>query len=142
MMSDLKAAMKNADSFKVGILRLIMSALQNEEIALRGKGITGEMDDASVIAVLKREAKKRKESIAIYGEAKRDDLKEGEEKELVVIQEYLPPELPVEEIKKVVEAIVASGDKEFSSVMKKAIAELKGQADGKVVSDIVRSLVG
>ena len=142
MMSDLKAAMKNADSFKVGILRLIMSALQNEEIALRGKGITGEMDDASVIAVLKREAKKRKESIAIYGEAKRDDLKEGEEKELVVIQEYLPPELPVEEVKKVVEAIVASGDKEFSSVMKKAIAELKGQADGKVVSDIVRSLVG
>lgn len=142
MMSDLKAAMKDADAFKVGILRLMMSALQNESIALRGKGGSGEMDDAAVLAVLKREAKKRKESIAVYAEAGRDDLKEGEEKELALIQEYLPEELSVEEIKKVVDAIVASGDKEFSSVMKKAIIELKGQADGKVVSDVVRAAIG
>lgn len=142
MMSDLKAAMKSADAFRVGILRLMMSALQNESIALRGKGGDGEMDDAAVLAILKREAKKRKESIALYAEAGRDDLKEGEEKELVLIQEYLPAELPVEEVKKVVDAIVASGDKDFSSVMKKAIAELKGQADGKVVSEVVRAAIG
>jgi hypothetical protein len=142
MMSDLKAAMKNADQFKVGILRLLISAMQNESIALRGKGEEGELSDEAVIAVLKREAKKRKESIVLYAEAKRDDLKEAEEKELVLIKEYLPEELSEEEIKKTVDSIVASGDREFSSVIKKALAEFKGRADGKVVSDIIRAAIG
>ncbi len=141
MMSDLKAAMKNADAFRVGILRLLMSAFQNESIAIKGKGGTGELTDDDVLAILKREAKKRKESIVMYGDAGRDDLKEGEEKELALIQEYLPPELPVEEIQAVVDRIVAGGNKDFNSVMKEAMAEFKGRADGKVVSDIVRTAI-
>ncbi|MDD5098964.1 MAG: GatB/YqeY domain-containing protein [Candidatus Colwellbacteria bacterium] len=141
IISDLKSAMKNADQFRLGVLRLLSSAMQNESIALRGKGESEELTDENVIAVLKKEAKKRKESIAMYGDAGRNDLKENEEKELAVIKEYLPPELSDEEIKNVIEPIIAAGDRDFASVMKSAMAEFKGRADGKVVSEMIRSLL-
>ena len=142
MMSDLKEAMKSADRFKVGILRLLMSAMQNESIALKGKGETGDLTDEAVIALLKREAKKRKESIELYSGAGRGDLKETEENELEFIKQYLPVEMTEVEIKKVVDSIVASGDREFSSVIKKAMAEFKGRADGKVVANIIHAAIG
>lgn len=140
MDADLKAAMKNADAFRVGVLRLLKSAIQNETISKYGAD--GTLSDEEVLAVLKREAKKRKESIAVYTESGRSDLAETEVKELNLLSEYLPPEISREEIEKTVKEIVGSGTAEFSAVMKEAMARFKGAADGKVVSEVVRSLIG
>lgn len=137
---DLKAAMKNADSFRVGVLRLLKSAIQNETIAKHGA--LGSLSDEEIMAVLKREAKKRKESIAVYTESGRSDLAESEVKELDLIAEYLPPEISKEEIEKTVKEIISSGASEFSSVMKEAMSRFGGAADGKTVSEVVRSLLG
>lgn len=138
--ADLKAAMKNADAFRVGVLRLLKSAIQNETIAKHGA--SGVLSDEDTLAVLKREAKKRKESIAIYTESGRGDLAETEVKELALLSEYLPPEISREEIEATVKEIVASGLTEFSAIMKESMARFKGAADGKVVSEIVRSAIG
>lgn len=140
--SDLKTSMKNADSFRVGILRLLKSAIQNEVINQKVKTGSDEATDELVISVLKREAKKHKESIAIYSESGRLDLSEPEERELKVIQEYLPEELSREAIEVVVRDVIASGASEFSSVMKEAMARFGGAADGKIVSEVVKSLLG
>lgn len=138
--ADLKAAMKNADAFRVGVLRLLKSAIQNETIAKRGAD--GILSDEEVLSVLKREAKKRKESIAIYTESGRDDLADIEIKELDFLSEYLPAEISREEIEKTVKEIVDSGVVEFSAAMKEAMSRFRGAADGKVVSEVVRSLIG
>lgn len=138
--ADLKAAMKNADAFRVGVLRLLKSAVQNEIIAKYGAD--GTLSDDETLAVLKREAKKRKESITVYTESGRADLAETEIKELDLLSEYLPAEISREEIEKTVKEVVDSGVTEFSGVMKEAMARFKGAADGKVVSEIVRSLIG
>ena len=140
--SDLKAAMKNADSFRVGVLRLLSSAFQNESIAKRTRREEGDLTEEELIAVLKKEAKKRRESIAVYSQAGRTDLSESEERELKIIKEYLPPELSPEEIESVVRKLAESGTADFSSLMKSAMAELKGEADGKVVSEIVKKVLG
>lgn len=140
--SDLKAAMKNADSFRVGVLRLLSSAFQNEAIAKRTRKEEGDLTEEELIAVLKREAKKRRESIDIYSQAGRTDLSENEERELKVIKEYLPPELSPEEIEAVVRKLAESGAADFSSLMKSAMAEFRGAADGKVVSEVVKRVLG
>lgn len=139
---DLKSSMKNADSERVGILRLLLSAIHNEEIAKRGRGGEGSLDPDEEIVVLKREAKKRKESIELYRQGGRNDLAEKEERELKVISQYLPPEMSREAVEETVRKVIASGQKDFGSVMKEAMKELKGQADGKLVAEVIKSALG
>ena len=139
--ADLKTALKNADSFRVGILRLLSAALQNETISKRTNGEDNPLAEAEVIGVLKREAKKRKESIDIFREAGRFELSENEEKELVIIQEYLPPEISREEIEATARKIMVSGVTEFPALMKSVIVEFKGAADGKQVAEIIKSIL-
>lgn len=134
--------MKSADSFRVGVLRLLSSALQNEAIAKRTRGEIGELTELEMIVVLKREAKKRKESIEIYRSASRAELAENEERELALIKEYLPPEVEIGDIEAVIKKIVASGVTDFPTVMKSAMAEFKGAADGKLVSETVKKVLG
>ncbi len=138
---DLKAALKNSDGFRVGILRLLSAALQNETISKRTNGIDIALTETEVIGILKREAKKRKESIDIFKGAGRFDLSENEEKELIIIQEYLPPEVSHEEIEAMARKIMASGVTDFPTLMKSVIAEFKGAADGKQVAEIVKSVL-
>jgi hypothetical protein len=135
---ELKASLKKADHFRVGVLRLLLSSIHNEEIAKRGRQAESVLADEEVSAVLRREAKKRKEAIAIYAGTARKDLLEQEEKELGLIQEYLPPELSREAVEETVRKIVISGGKDFSSVMREAMKELRGRADGNLVSEVVR----
>ena len=140
--SDIKAAMKSADSFRVGALRLLSSALHNEEIAKKTRSGDSILEEHEVIAILKREAKKRKESISVYSLANREDLVAQEEQELNIIQEYLPKEPTASEIELVVQNIMKSGAQDFPSIMKSVMAEFKGSADGKVVAEIIKSALG
>ena len=140
--TDLKTALKNTDSFRVSVLRLLSASLQNEAISKRTNGIDNPLTEAEVIGVLKREAKKRKESIDIFKGAERFDLSENEIKELAIIQDYLPPEVSREEIEATAKRIMASGITDFPTLIKSVIAEFKGAADGKQVAEIVRLVLG
>ena len=129
--------MKGGDSFKVGTLRMVVSAIQNREIEKRAKS-SDPLTEEEMIEVLRREVKKRRESIEIYGNAGRSDLKEKEELELKIIQSYLPAELTEDEIEHIVAEAISGGEKEFGKIMKTVKEQIGGRADGKLVSDIVK----
>mgnify|MGYP001592974674 CR=1 FL=1 len=135
--SQIKEAMKGGDSFKVGTLRMVVSAIKNREIEKRAKS-SDPLTEEEVIEVLRREVKKRRESIEIYGSAGRGDLKEKEELELKIIQTYLPAELTEEEIEKIVVGVISVGERELGKIMKAVKGQIGGRADGKLVSEIIK----
>ena len=134
---DLKEALKNKDSAKVSTLRFLKAALQNAEIEKRE-----ELKDEDVISIIKRQLKQRKDSIDGFEKGGRKDLVEKETKELEILKTYLPEELGeealVEIIRKAITEVNATSMKDMGQVMKQAMVEIKGRADGKIVSDLVR----
>lgn len=137
IMSALKQAMKNKDVQRRNTLRLLQSAIKQVEIDTR-KDVTPE----DVISIVKKEAKKRRESIADMKAAGREEQIPDEEAELAIIEEFLPQQLSADKVTEVVKAVIiktgASSPKEMGQVMKAVMQELKGQADGKLVNKIVR----
>ena len=134
LQEDLKTALKGGDSFKIGTIRLLVAALQNEQIA---KGKDKELSDEDAQGVLRKEAKKRKESIAIYKEAQRSDLADQEEKELNLIAEYLPAELTDEELGKIVQETVASGEENIGKLIGAVMGKVAGKADSSRVKEAI-----
>ncbi|MCG2695188.1 GatB/YqeY domain-containing protein, partial [Candidatus Parcubacteria bacterium] len=104
------------------------------------------LTDDEIIKIIKSEAKKRNDAIEAYTKGGRNELAQKEKEELAILKAYLPKELPDEEIEKIVkEAIIetkAESMEEFGNIMKEAMIKLKGQADGKRVSEIVKKLLG
>ena len=143
---DLKAAMKNANEFELGVLRMIIAAIHNKEIEKRGKGGESVLIDDEVMDVVVKEAKKRKESIDIYKQGNREDLAQKESKELEIIQAYLPKQLSEQELEKIIdEAIKTSGAltiKDLGKVMGIVSKETKGKADSKTISDLIKKKLG
>lgn len=141
---DMKAAMKSGDAFALGILRMAIAAVNAKSIEKRGKGLPPEMADDEVLDVLAKEAKRRDDAAAQFTEGGRADLAENELKEREFLAKYLPAQMTREEVAAAVEAIIAAAaTKDFPAVMKEAMAQLKGKADGKLVGEIVKaSLAG
>lgn len=137
--ADIKAAMIAKDSLKLNTLRFLQSAIKNKEIDSRPNPIT--VDD--VMGVIKKLVKQRKESIEQYQAAGRTDLVDQESAELKVMETYLPAQLSKEQIEKIVsEVITATGAKtikDMGTVMKETMARSGGAADGKMVSEIIKS---
>ena len=142
---NLKTAIKEKQEFKTGVLRLLNAIFQNKEIEKKGKGLEIELLDEEVVEILSREAKKRKEAIEMYKQGSRDDLAQKENNELEIINKYLPEQLSKEEIEKIVakaiEKISGKDSKDFGKAMGESMKELKGQADAKIVSEIVKKLL-
>ena len=139
----IKDAMKNKDMARLTTLRGLSSAFMNEAVNLN-LGPQGELSDDQVIAVLMREAKRRKDSIAQYNEAGRDDLAGDERAELSVIEEFLPKMMSQEEIRPLAEAKIAEmgADKSKAGMVTGALMkDLKGKADGNDVKAVVDSLL-
>ncbi len=135
---DLRAAMTERDALTVSVLRMVKSALHNQQIALKKK----ELSEAEVLSVLQNQAKRRRESIEAFTKGERKELALKERHELEIIERYLPVQLSPEEIKKVVQSVIsASAEKNFGLVMRAAMAKLKGQADGALVSKTVKELL-
>lgn len=133
---DMKSYMKAKDMVSLNTVRGILNEINVRD--LKGIKITEE----EIIKVLRSEAKKRKESIETFQKAGRTDLSEKEEKELKIIEGYLPAEISDEELTAKLKEVVAScEDKSFGSVMKASIAALKGAADGKRISAILKSIL-
>ncbi len=139
LQEDLKTAMKGGDSETVGTIRMLQAAIQNEHIA---KGKEKEFTDEDVMAVLRKEAKKRRESADVFAGAGRTDLAEKEEKELALIKTYLPPELSDQEVEAIVAEVVAGGQSEFGKVMGAVMAKIAGRAESGKVSAAVKKALG
>lgn len=133
-------AMKDKDSAKVETLRLLKSALKNEEIR-RQKGLT----DEDVIIVIASQIKARHDSIGLYEKGGREELAAKEKAEIEILKHYLPPELSDGEIRAKIDEIIqktgAHDIKDMGRVMGEASKELKGQADMSKVSEIVKGLL-
>jgi uncharacterized protein YqeY len=134
---DLKIALKAGDTEKVGVLRMLSAVLHNREIE---KGKDAKLTEEEVLQVLTREAKKRKEAIELFEKGGRPELAEKERAELTLIEAYLPKQMAREEVIAAVEKILAGlADKSNAGlVMKAVMQELKGKADGKMISEIVK----
>ena len=133
---DLKTYMKARDMISLNTVRAILNEINVRE--MKNVKITEE----EIIKVLRSEAKKRKESIETFEKAGRTDLIEKESKELKIIENYLPEEISDEElIVKIKEIVSKTEDKSFGSVMKSSIATLKGAADGKRISTILKQIL-
>jgi len=140
--ADLTESLKNGDNEKVGVPRFLKAGIQNKEIEKRSKEKESVLTDEEIQEVVRREAKKRKESMEIYEKAGRNDLKAKEESELEIIKKYLPKEASSEAVETAVKEAIKSGADNFGSVMKLAMQKLKGTADGKVVSEVVKKMLG
>ncbi|HMM28771.1 MAG TPA: GatB/YqeY domain-containing protein [Aggregatilineaceae bacterium] len=138
---DLKAAMKSGDTRRREILRLLMAAFKQAEVDRR---VT--LTDEDIIGLLITEAKKRRESIDEMTRAGRTELAAQEQYELDTIEGYLPRQLSREEVERIVsEAIAATGaagPKDMGRVMGAVMPRLRGQADGKLVNEVVRQKLG
>ena len=136
--ADLASAAKARDQIRLSVLRLLKSALKNYEIEV-GHDATPQ----EIMTVLQREAKKRQDSINQYGSANRQDLVDEEQAELEILEEYLPPKLTDEDLDKLVAQAIqetsATSPADMGKVMQ-AVMKLTGAgADGKVVSEKVKS---
>jgi uncharacterized protein YqeY len=140
LLSDLKEAMKSKDSLKVDTLRLIVSEIKNREIDLRE-----ELGDEAITALLTTQIKKRKEAAKMFEQGDRTDLKEKEEKEMAIIQVYLPEQVGEDELKQRIQAVIAEtgaqGPKDMGKVMKVVVPEFKGKAEGDQIRNIVTELL-
>ena len=137
---DLKDAMRKGEVTKRATIRLMLSALRNEEIAQQK-----ELADDDILQVINKQAQQRRESIEAYKSAKRDDLVDKEQAELDIIALYLPEPLSEIEVMQIIEETItelgASGPQDMGKVMGKIISQTRGRADGKEISSKVAELL-
>ena len=141
---DLKAAMRARDEARLRTIRALRAALMEREIAER-KGGEATLTPEQELEVLQKEAKRRREAIEQFRAAGREDLVQKEEEELKIIEEYLPRQLSDDEIRavleEIIEAVGAQSVRDMGRVMKEAMARMRGQADGRRVSELARELL-
>ncbi|MDD5680078.1 MAG: GatB/YqeY domain-containing protein [Candidatus Omnitrophica bacterium] len=140
--ADLKSALKQKDTLRTSVLRLLKAAITNKLVEKNSK----EIDDSEIISLIRKDAARHQDSITQFRNGKRDDLAAKEAAELEILKSYLPKEPSQEEIKSVVKNVIveinASGKKDFGKVIKASMEKLKNSCDGKVLSSIVSELLG
>lgn len=138
---DIKEAMKARQATRLGVLRMLKSALKNA--AIEQGGAEARLDEASAQAVLRKEAKKRQDSIEGFTKGGRQDLADKEQEELGVLSDYLPKQLSPGELEALVSAVIAelgaNSKAQMGLVMKAATEKVAGRADGRTVSALVSS---
>jgi uncharacterized protein YqeY len=137
---DLKTALKTSDSLKVSVLRMAKAALKNRQIDKRE-----ELSEEDIISVILTLTKQRKESIEQFSKGGREDLAEKERQELSILQSYLPKQLTIEELDKIIIETIkessAEGIKDMGKVMRLVMPRVKGAIDGKIVNQRVKDLL-
>ena len=139
LQNDLTEAMRARDEVRSSTIRMVLTAIKNEEVS--GKEAR-DLSDAEVITVLSREAKKRREAAEAFEQAGAADRAANEKAEGVIIAEYLPAQLSESEIKEMIAAAIAesgaTGPQQMGQVMKLIQPKIAGRADGGVVSSLVK----
>jgi uncharacterized protein YqeY len=141
--ADLKKAMIARNAERLSVLRMLKSSVKYAEIE-KG-GADAETTDADVLAVVRKEAKKREDSIASYSQAGRTDLADKEKQELAMLREFLPAPMSPEKLEALVKEVIqetgATSKAQMGTVMKAAQAKGGGQLDGKTLSQVVQRLL-
>jgi len=136
--NDYKEAMKARDSLKSSVLSFLRSDMLNLATAKK----KDKLDDLEIVTVIKKQIKQRQDSIEQFTKGARLEMADKEKKELDILKNYLPPELSVEEIKRLIEEVVitigANGVKDMGRLMKELTQKTAGKADGRLVSDLVK----
>lgn len=137
ILQDMRSAMKARDSFRKNILSMARAAILQTE-----KDQMVELDDEGVIQVLSKEVKARKEALEEFKKAGRQDLVEKNQREIEILQEYLPQQLSEEEIEELVRETInqvgANSMRDIGKVMGAIMPRVKGRADGSLISKIVK----
>jgi uncharacterized protein len=138
---DMKSALKAGDKRRLGVVRLILAAIQQREVDERV-----ELDDTQVLAVLDKMVKQRRDSVGQYSAAGREDLAEVERYEIEVCQGYLPQALTETEIAALIDAAIAAtgaaGMKDMSKVMAQIRPQAQGRADMGAISALIKQRLG
>ncbi|WP_079530317.1 MULTISPECIES: GatB/YqeY domain-containing protein [Halobacillus] len=133
---DMKAAMKARDKKTLGVIRMVKASMQNEAIKL-GEDLSEEEE----LTVLSREVKQRKDSLQEFKEAGREDLVEGLNEEIEILQVYMPKQLTEEELEQIVqetiEEVGASSKSDMGKVMSAVMPKVKGKTEGSKVNKLV-----
>ena len=134
---DMIEAMKNKEKDRLTVIRMVKASLKQEQIDHKK-----ELNDDLLIDVVNRQIKMRKDSISEFEKGNRQDLIEKTQEEIDILMNYLPEQLSSEEVNKIIDDIFAevnpTGPKDMGKVMQQATAKLKGKADMKEVSTIIR----
>ncbi|MBN1400223.1 MAG: GatB/YqeY domain-containing protein [Anaerolineae bacterium] len=140
LMDDLKEAMRSKDVARREAIRMVRAAVQNAEIEWQRKA-----SDEDVQALIAREVRRRTEALEMFRQGGRADLVAEEEAGIAVLESYLPEQLSQDDIETVVRQVIAqvgaTSMGQMGAVMREAMAQLKGQADGRLVNQIVRELL-
>ncbi|WP_428909174.1 GatB/YqeY domain-containing protein [Niallia sp. Krafla_26] len=135
--SDMKQAMKNKEKDKLGVIRMIKAAIQNESIK-----VSHDLSQEEELTVLSREVKQRKDSLHEFEKAGREDLVEKIRTELKYVELYMPQQLSEEEVSEIVKQAIAetgaSSKAEMGKVMSVVMPKVKGKADGSLVNKLVQ----
>lgn len=138
---ELKQAMRAGDTVRRDTLRLLIAAFKNTEIEAQKP-----LDDAAALTVVQKQVKQRRESIIEFEKGGRGDLVARERAEMEVLNAYLPRQAEREEIeaaaRRVVQETRASGARDIGKVMPVLVKEFAGRADGRVINEVVRALLG
>lgn len=141
--TDIITAMKAKDDVSLRALRALKSALL---LAATAEGGKDGVDDEQAVKIFQKLAKQRKESMDIFIQNGRNELAQGEKEELDVIERYLPKQLSEDEIKATLQALIAengaSGPGDFAKMMPLSMKALAGKADGKIISSLLKQLLG
>jgi uncharacterized protein YqeY len=137
---DLKQAMKAGDRVKRSVIRLVMAAVKNAEIAKQKA-----LEDADILGVIAKEIRQRKESIEAFKEGNRPELAANEEAEMAILEAYMPAQMSRDEIvdaaRQVIKEVGAESIRDKGKVMPQLIAKLKGKADGREINEVVTELL-
>jgi len=142
--SDLKEAMRAKDAAKLGVLRMLKSALKYS--AIEKSGPEGQLDEAEAVQVIRKQVKQRQDSIESFEKGGRPELVAKEKNELTILQSYLPQQLGSDELARMVEETIrevgATSKAQMGVVMKALQAKVAGRADGKTLSQEVQRQLG
>lgn len=140
LVDDRKQALKARDKVRTSVIRLVLAAVKNAEIARQAA-----LEDTDILGIIAKEVRQRHESIEAFKQGDRQDLVAQEEAELAILNEYLPRQMTREEIiteaRRVIDEVGAQGPGDKGKVMPQLIAQLKGKADGREINAVVTELL-
>lgn len=140
LLNDMKESMKNKNTIRKNVIQMIRASILQIE-----KDNQKEVNDEEIIQIIAKEAKKRKDSLADYEKSGREELINDIKEEIKIIEEYLPKQLSIEEVERIVSEIIsslgASSMKDMGPVMKEAKAKIGASSDGKTINEVVKKLL-
>ena len=135
LLAEMKEALRSKDTLRLNTIRSVVSAIKNQEIDRRK-----DLEEDEILALVTREVKKRKEASALFKEGGRTDLMEKENREMEILQAYLPEQVSEEDLRKRIQEVIAEtgaeGMKDFGKIMKVLVPEFKGKADNAVIKEL------